>query len=202
MKIELDKSLALPVSQEAGWSLVGNIEGIVACLPGAKITERIDDSHFKGTVLVKLGPATVSFKGDIEILERNDETHTMHLVGRGNDATGSSAASLNLVATVVSTGVGSCELTGRSEVSVSGKVAAFGSRLMSTVTDQLLKIFFANILAQAKEIQAVEPAASAIRARPGIIDAAPKEIRFNAIGFIFAVLKQWIAGLFSRTKTS
>jgi uncharacterized protein len=202
MKIEIEKSLALPVSAAAGWGLVENIEDIATCLPGAKITERVDATHYKGTVTVKLGPATVSFKGEIEIVSLDPAGHKIRLVGRGSDTTGTSGASLDLTASVVETGPASCELSGRSEVSVTGKVAAFGARLMNTVTDQLLKIFFANILARAQALETARPAAATVAevaaAPPAVPVAAPAEL--NALSFIWTVIKAFLGGLFGRTK--
>ncbi len=213
MKVELEKSLALPVAADAGWHLVENIEGIATCMPGARITERIDATHYKGTITVKLGPATVNFKGEIEVTDCDPATRTIHLVGKGADTTGGSGASLDLTAQVTATGPESCVLAGRSEVNVTGKVAAFGSRLMGTVTDQLLKIFFANLLARAQEIQAAQaapapaPAPAEATATPAAASlppppAPPVETRLNALAFAWAVLKDFFRGLFHRTRAS
>jgi carbon monoxide dehydrogenase subunit G len=200
MKIEIEKSLALPVSAATGWTLVENIEDIATCLPGAKITERVDATHYKGTVTVKLGPATVSFKGEIEIVSLDPAEHTIRLVGRGSDTTGTSGASLDLTARVVATGPASCELSGRSEVSVTGKIAAFGARLMNTVTDQLLKIFFANLLARAQALEAAKPVEIAAEPEAALPPPIPQAAEFHALAFIWSVIKAWFGGLFGRTK--
>ncbi len=57
----------MPGSADVVWSFLQNIEGVARCMPGPRITERLDESHFKGTVAVKVGPASMSFKGDIEV---------------------------------------------------------------------------------------------------------------------------------------
>jgi carbon monoxide dehydrogenase subunit G len=208
MKIELEKSLALPVPQAVGWNLLENIEDIATCVPGAKITQRIDATHYKGTITVKLGPATVSFRGDIEIVSLDPAAHTIRIVGQASDTTGSSGASLDLTASVKATGAGTCELTGRSEVSVTGKVAAFGSRLMGTVTDQLLKVFFANLLARAEERKAAAvsvPAGATVGDAPAVSVTPAKlsvEAKFNALAFAWAVAKDFFLGLFGRTNAS
>ena len=201
MKIAIEKSLALPLSAALGWHLLENIEEIATCLPGAKITERVDDTHYKGIVTVKLGPATISFKGVIEIVSRDPARHNLHITGRGADTTGTSGASLDLTAGVVATGADSCSLSGRSEVAVTGKVAAFGARLMNTVTDQLLKIFFANLLARAEALAAAQPvaAASAEETPAPPPAAAPAAAELNALALIWAVVTAFFRGLFRRT---
>ncbi|OYV68663.1 MAG: hypothetical protein B7Z67_12565 [Acidiphilium sp. 21-60-14] len=198
MKVELDKSLTLPVAASTGWSLVENIEGMASCMPGAKITERVDATHYKGTITVKLGPATVSFKGELEVVAIDPVARTIHVIGKGADTGGGSGASLDLNAVVKEIGPDTCELSGVSVVNVTGKVAAFGSRLMGTVTDQLLKIFFDNVLAKAQELQASAPTAEVTPARA----AAPVvEAKFNGLAFVWTIVKDFIASLFGRPKT-
>jgi hypothetical protein len=105
---------------------------------------------------------------------------------------------------VKDTGGDTCELSGVSVVNVTGKVAAFGSRLMNAATDQLLKIFFANVLVKAQEVQAsLAPAAAAAAAPPAPAPVtAPAEQKFNALAFIFAIIKTWFAGLRGRPRPS
>lgn len=204
MKVELEKSLALPVSASAGWKLVENIETMAACMPGAKITERVDATHYKGTITVKLGPATVSFKGELEVVAQDASARTIHIIGKGSDTGSGSGASLDLQASVKDTGGDTCELSGISVVNVTGKVAAFGSRLMNAATDQLLKIFFANVLVKAQEVQAslAPAAAEAPKAPMPVAAGAQVEQKFNALAFIFAIIKDWFAGLAGRRKPS
>jgi len=203
MKVELEKSLALPVSAAAGWKLVENIETMAACMPGAKITERADATHYKGAITVKLGPATISFKGELEVVAQDEVARSIHIIGKGSDTGSGSGASLDLRAVVKDTGGDTCELSGVSVVNVTGKVAAFGSRLMNAATDQLLKIFFANVLVKAQEVHAsLAPAAAAAAPPAPAPVTAPAEQKFNALAFIFAIIKTWFAGLRGRPRPS
>ena len=135
---------------------------MAGCVPGAKITERIDDRHYKGTIAVKFGPASMSFRGEVEVMALEPATKTLRMVGKGTDTTGSSAASMDLTARVEAIDASSCRLTGNSEVSMSGKAAAFGSRLMGSVADQVLKQFGDALIGQVQALQAQAPA----RGRP------------------------------------
>jgi carbon monoxide dehydrogenase subunit G len=208
MKITIDKSLDLPLSPALAWDMLNDIEGIAACLPGAKITERLDETHYKGTVSVKLGPATVSFKGNIEIAAADPVARTLHIIGTGSDTGGSSGASLDLHAKVEATDGGGSRLSGVSEVSVTGKVAAFGARLMNSVSEVLLQKFFANLGAQADALQAAQPAEPAAAALLEALTVAPSapaplsETKLNAFALVWAVLRDFIANLFGRTKST
>ena len=175
MKVELERTFPLPTTPDVAWTFLQDIEGVAGCMPGAKITERIDATHFKGTVSLRVGPASMSFKGDIEVRELDVNQWMLHLVGKGSDTTGSSGASMDLVARIEPNAAdGLSQLVGRSEVTVSGKAAAFGGRMMGTVADQILKQFAGNFASQVQARTAVAAtAASESAAAPTPTAAAP-----------------------------
>jgi uncharacterized protein len=217
MKVVLDKVFPLAASADSAWQLMQDIEAVAGCMPGAKITERVDDTHYKGTITVKLGPATMAFKGDIEVLALDAAARSLHLSGKGTDSTGGSAAAMDLVAAVRASGEAS-ELTGRSELTMSGKAAAIGGRLMGPVSEQLLKQFVANFAARldALNAQAAQPASPALAEGGSDVPAGasptgttstasatssaastapPAEL--NGIAFVWAMVRDWLRGLFS-----
>lgn len=205
MKITIEKSLDLALTPTLAWAMLQDMEGVAACLPGARITERVDETHYKGTVSVKLGPATVNFKGNIEILASDPAARTLHIIGTGSETSGTSGASLDLHAAVVAVEGGGSRLTGVSDVTVTGKVATFGARLMNSVSDVLLQKFFANVAARADAIQAAQPATAATGTAAPVAVAAPveaAEVKLNALSLIWAVIKDLVAGLFRRSKAT
>ncbi len=161
VKVTLEKTFPMPASADTAWALLQNIEGVAGCMPGAKITERIDDQHYKGTVSVKFGPASMSFRGEVEVKSIDTATRTLRLIGKGTDSTGSSGAAMDLTARIEAAELdvtASCNLVGVSEVSMSGKAATFGGRMMGSVADQVLKQFAANFATQVQAMQAQQPA--------------------------------------------
>src|SRR5258708_21349332 len=80
MKVQLEKTFPMPGSADTAWALLQDIDGVAAGMPGAKITERIDAQHFKGTVSGKFGPASMSFRGDAEILSLDAASNTLRLL--------------------------------------------------------------------------------------------------------------------------
>ena len=158
MKVEIEKTFPLPGPADAAWAVLQDIDAVAGCMPGAKITERTDATHFKGTVGVKFGPASMSFRGDVEILSLDAATQTLRLMGKGTDSTGSSGASMDLTARVEAIDAAACNLVGTSEVAMSGKAAAFGGRMMDSVADQVLKQFAANFAPACRRQQAQQAA--------------------------------------------
>jgi len=183
MKVVLEKVFPMPSTADVAWQFLQNIEGVGNCMPGARIMERIGEKNYKGTVTVKVGPASMSFKGDIEVKSVDAATRTLHMLGKGSDTTGTSGASMDLLATVRATGQ-TCELLGKSEVAMSGKAAAFGGRMMDTVTEQILKQFAANFASQVLALQANEAA------------PAPTHVELNGLALAWAIIRDWFRGLF------
>lgn len=200
MKVQLDKTFPMACSPEIAWEFLQNVEAVASCMPGAKITERVDDSHHKGTVTVKVGPATMSFRGEVEMRDVDQATRSLRLLGKGTDSTGSSGASMNLLARIDAADGGMCNLVGSSEVSMSGKAAAFGGRMMNSVADKILLQFADNFAARVSALQsqgAPSPAAG-----DGAPAAAPasRAGELNALALAWAVFKDWLSGLFSKKK--
>ena len=215
MKVELEKTFPMPRSAAASWEFLQNIEGVAGCMPGAKITERVDDTHYKGTISVRVGPAGMSFKGEIEVQALEATTRTLHLVGKGSDTSGTSGASMDLVARIEPGETeGTSNLVGRSQVTMSGKAAAFGGRMMGSVADQILKQFAANFAAQVQarsaagaagvaEASISPPAAAAATGSPSQpLPSSPSTPapanELNALALFWAMLRDWFRGLFRR----
>ena len=111
MKVELEKSFPMPGSAEVAWAFLQNIEAVAACMPGAKITERLADGRYKGTVTVRVGPATMSFRGEVEVRDIDPAAHSLRLLGKGTDSTGTSGASMDLAARIEAVDDGSIAIS-------------------------------------------------------------------------------------------
>ena len=192
MKVELDKAFKIAAPASAAWQFLQQIEAVAACMPGAEITEQIDAHNYKGKVKSKIGPATMAFDGAIEIKGIDPEKRELRLRGSGQDTKGTSSASMDLTAWVVDGAEAGCELKGQAEVSVNGKVASLGGRMMNQVADQILnqfgKNFADNVLAAGSDEQAEEARAQ--------LAAKPKEL--NALALAWSVLLGLLKRLFKK----
>jgi uncharacterized protein len=206
MKVQLEKSFPMPASADVAWALLQDIERVAGCMPGAKITERVDAQHFKGTVSVKFGPASMSFRGDAEVRALDAQSRSLRLFAKGSDTTGSSGASMDLTARVDAVDAGSCKLVGVSEVSMSGKAATFGGRMMSSVADQVLNQFAANFAAQVQAVQTPSPPAGVPDSGSASPSAAPAPqpepaaAELNGFALLRALIRSWWRNLFRANK--
>ena len=64
MQVKIEKTFPLAAPPAAAWALLQDIRAVAECMPGARITEQIDATHYKGQVSVKLGPAAAQFAGE------------------------------------------------------------------------------------------------------------------------------------------
>jgi carbon monoxide dehydrogenase subunit G len=207
MKVELEKTFPMPGSAEVAWDFLQNIEAVAECMPGAKITERLPDGGYKGTITVRVGPATMSFRGEVEVRDIDTAARSLRLLGKGTDSTGTSGASMDLAARIEAVTEGSSNLLGKSEVAMSGKAAAFGGRMRTSVADQILKQFADNfttqvtvLAAQRTTAAAPSPAAGADRTLAAAPLPAPPPVanELNGLALMWAVFKDWLRGLFRK----
>jgi hypothetical protein len=225
VKVELEKTFPMPGSADVAWTFLQDIEAVAGCMPGAKITERLEDGRFKGTVSVKVGPATMSFRGEVEVRDIDAAQKSLRLLAKGTDTTGTSGASMDLAARIEAAGDGLSNLVGKSEVSMSGKAAAFGGRMMNSVADQILKQFAANFATQVSTLAARPPATPpavgadhgtsdmplAMTAGAGGTSAGPPASNMSSVAplppaaheldglaLAWAVLKDWLRGLLGK----
>ncbi|UCH47301.1 MAG: SRPBCC family protein [Betaproteobacteria bacterium] len=196
MKVNLEKTFPMPVPADAAWRFLQDIEAVAACMPGAKITERVDDTHYKGTVTSRVGPATLSFNGTIEVLEVDPANMTLRMVGKGTDRSGSSGASMDLTARIETGDEDKSNLVGSSEVSMTGKAATFGGRMIVPVADQILKQFAGNFAKRVQEVGSETPAAGGTKEQTAA--AAPPETSLNALALLWGVIKDAVRRLFGK----
>jgi carbon monoxide dehydrogenase subunit G len=198
LKVTLEKTFPMPAAAEATWGLLQDVGAVAGCMPGATITERPDERHFKGTVAVRFGPANMSFRGEVEVAAIEPATRTLRLIGRGTDTAGGSGASLDLTARVETTDANSSRLIGHSEVSLSGKAAAFGARVADSVAQEVLRQFAANFAAAVQARPASAPSANAPVAGAPVASAgtAPPAAALSGLALLRAVIAGWLRALF------
>lgn len=205
MEIKLDKRYPLEVSIEQAWAVLSDIHATAACMPGAAITEQVDGTQYKGTVRSKVGPAVMHFGGLIEVKAMDPASKSMQMKAKGADKSGSSAT-MDLTATLEPGAVpGSSVLVGTAVVTVSGKLAQFGGRLLMPASDAMLSQFADNFRSAAAAVVASVPVAE--QEAPAMPGPAPTSAEphapgpaneLNALALMWTVFKGWLAGFFSK----
>lgn len=180
MNTTINKQFDIEQSIGAVWASLSNPEDIVTCVPGAAITEKIDDRNYKGEVVTKFGPIKAAYAGDIEIVELDEANYKMTLKGRGLDSKGKGSADMIMNGTLTEE-AGKTHVNFTMDITIIGMLAQFGSRLINDVSDQLLNQFAENF--RNKLSGNVDP-------------NAPQDNSLNAGKLAGTVVKSMIGGMF------
>jgi uncharacterized protein len=157
----LENSFEVPAGIGRTWDYLLDVERVVPCMPGAELTETVDDTHWKGRVTIKLGPVKMSFKGKVEIAERDDEAHRVVLKASGMEQRGKGAASATITTTAEEATAGT-RIVVVQDLKVQGQAAQMSRGMMQDVsaklTQQFAECLEANL--QAEEEDDAAPAAA------------------------------------------
>jgi carbon monoxide dehydrogenase subunit G len=167
----VENEFTSPAPVDHLWAYLLDVERVAPCLPGAELTETIDDRNWKGKVLMKLGPVSLSFAGSVAMDERDDVGHRVVLHAKGMEQKGKGAANA-IVTSWLEPGEGVTTVKMRADITLTGPVAQLSRGLLPDISKKLTQQF-------ADCLQA-SMAASEEVAAPNGADAAPS--RAGAIG--------------------
>jgi carbon monoxide dehydrogenase subunit G len=177
MRIENTVEIDAPL--ERVWALVNDIPRVAPCMPGAALTEVVDEQTYAGTVAVKLGPLRMSYKGRVVVEDVDEASHSARLAASGRDTKGAGTAKANVETRLEPAGDRRTRLHVTSDVQLTGKVASFGRG--GAINDVATRLFgqFADCLRSTLESEPVaapagEAAATADQAASGPAGATPE----------------------------
>ena len=124
------------------------------CVPGVTIDEKVGDNHYKGKVGMKFGPMGVKYDADIHYNEIDTANRKIIIAGEGVDSKGNGNAEMMMTIDLTERAEGGVKLDAVMDVTINGKIAQFGSRLITTVSNQLFKQFVSNFSKKLAEAEA------------------------------------------------
>src|SRR5207244_4967354 len=135
-----------------------DIKRIAPCMPGAELTEVVDDKTYKGKIGVRLGPVALTFAGTVMFEEVDNVNHRARVKAQGTDAKGRGGANASATFRLEPSAAGSKVLV-HTDLSLSGSVAQYGRGvgMIQATAAQIINQFADNLKAQL----AAAPAASA-----------------------------------------
>jgi uncharacterized protein len=151
MAVKIEKSFQVSEPVEKVWAFLRDPRQVVTCVPGAQITEQTDDRHYKGAIRVKVGPSVTDYKGEVEIVRLDPESHEIEILGKGTDIRGKGSASMKMTGKVTSTSEGGSEVVSVSELNVVGILAQMGARVIQEVSNIMFEQFMGNFRRKLQE---------------------------------------------------
>ena len=138
MRIEEKFTVAAPADDV--WAFLTDPERVAAALPGAEITEKLDENTYKGGMGVKVGPLAAAYTGTVAFdLDEDARSAVVHARGQGKAGMGN--ADMKMTSSVVDLGAGETEVTVEAQLSVTGILAQLGRGMMQHVSKKMFKEF-------------------------------------------------------------
>jgi carbon monoxide dehydrogenase subunit G len=161
MALEISKSFVVRASPDAAWNLLTDPARVARCLPGAQITEKVDDRTYTGTITVKVGPVAASYKGTMKFEQLDPGARTAAITASGQDVRGKGGADMRMTSRLVERAPGETEVQITSQVNVMGILAQFGRGMIQDVSDQMFDKFVAAARAELETAEVPQAPASA-----------------------------------------
>jgi len=139
--VEFDNSFEVPLPPADAWVVLMDIRRIAPCMPGAELTETVDDHTWKGRVHVKFGPVQMTFSGTVSMDERDDAAHRAKLTAKGTEQRGKGAASAAVESWLEPAGDDGTRVNIRSDITITGAAAQLSRGLLPDVSKLLTKKF-------------------------------------------------------------
>jgi carbon monoxide dehydrogenase subunit G len=174
MAIKIEKTFQVQEPLDRVWKFLSDPREVAGCIPGAQVTETVDDRTYKGLIKVQVGPSVTDYRGEARIELLDNEKHEIQMVGKGQDVRGKGSASMKMTGQARALPDGSTEVVTVSEVNVVGLLAQLGARMIQEVSNKMFEEFTANLRAhlQQERVAGAEPA-SGPATQPQPIKAVP-----------------------------
>lgn len=158
--MRIENSFEVTASKAKAWDLLMDVPRVVPCMPGAELTETVDDSNWKAKVAVKLGPIALQFAADVARTEVDEGSNRVVLSTKAREMRGRGGAQATIESRLTELGPASTRVDVTTDLSLSGSVAQYGRGIVQDVAGQMVGKF-ADCL-QAQLAGSEEEAAAAV----------------------------------------
>ena len=145
MPIKIEKTFRVDVPIARTWAFLTKPENMVACIPGATLTELIDERSFTGKIAFKVGPIEARYEGEAHFEELDVANYRMRMVAKG---VGDGRASMVMSGQLRALEDGGTESSVVAEVDLTGRLAQMGSRLIQFASSQMFDQFVKRVREQ------------------------------------------------------
>jgi uncharacterized protein len=192
MAIKIEKTFQVQEPLDRVWKFLSDPRKVAGCIPGAQITEAVDDRTYKGLIKVQVGPSVTDYRGEAHIELLDDQKHEIQMVGKGQDVRGKGSASMRMTGRAQALPDGTTEVVTVSEVNVVGLLAQLGARMIQEVSNKMFEEFTRNLRTQLQQERATGAEQSSTSETP----AQPQPIK--AVPLVLSVAKESAGRFFRR----
>ena len=165
--MELNNEFRVAVPAAKTWEVLTDVERVAPCIPGAQLLS-VDGDDFTGAVKVKVGPITVSYKGEASFQEKDAGAQRVVIKASGKETRGSGNAAALVTAQLKDEG-DATHVVITTDLTISGKAAQFGRGVLADVSTNLIGQFARNL--EADLLGGSAPAAASAATSPATVVA-------------------------------
>ena len=141
MGIPIEKQFVINAARPDVWAFLTDPSRVAGCLPGAAITDQVDERTHTGTIAIKVGPVSARYKGTVRFERLDEADGVAEITAAGQDVRGKGGADLRMTSRVAARGPSETEVTVTSTVNVTGILAQFGRGMIQDLSDQMFRQF-------------------------------------------------------------
>lgn len=192
MALEIRETFRVAAPVDRVWRFLMDPAEVASCMPGASLDEVVDERTFLGTVRIRLGAISASYKGRIRFDEVDDAGRTIRAVAEGRE-TGGGTAKGTLTSRLSALPDGSTEVIAEASVDLTGRVVQVGRGMIQGVSAQLFKEFVAKVCAKLET-----PVGELAAALPAGAPATAEDESIRLLPLVLHVLRNAIVRFFRR----
>jgi len=146
--IEVKENIEVASSPEAVWTLLSDPRAVVDCVPGAALGAQQEDGSYDATLVVKFGPAKVSFQAKVS-LEFDNAAMSGRVSSRGRDNQGGTRVKTAMTFKVLpGAAPGTSTIPIDAQVEISGRLASLVESGAALVTKRMTGEFTERLAAR------------------------------------------------------
>ena len=147
--MEINNAFNVSLPPAEAWAVLMDIEHIAPCMPGAEVTETVDEKTYKGRVSVRLGPVALTFDGVAQFEAIDEASRQVRVSARGADPKGRGGAEAKVNFSLAADGDGT-RVDIHTDLQLSGSIAQYGrgAGMIADLASQLVGQFANNLDAQ------------------------------------------------------
>ena len=145
--MKLENSFEVPAPPDSAWDLLMDVPRVIPCMPGAELTETVDESTWKAKMNVKLGPISLTFATDVKRDEIDEAARRATLSAKARELRGRGGGQATIESSLTPVN-GGTRVDIVTNLTLSGAVAQYGRGMVADVSTQLVSRFADGLKAQ------------------------------------------------------
>ena len=142
MKFENTFAVDAPIDEV--YATLLDVERVAPCVPGAEVIEKSGDDAYTVAIKVRVGPISMTYRGNVEIVERDEANHRAVMRARARETRGQGTADARVDLSLVQEGA-TTNGTMVADVQLAGRAAAMGRGVIQDVSAKLVSTFAQNL---------------------------------------------------------